>query len=189
MGNEERQKELFEFDKPKSAFSGIGRIFNLKKGDIFENRFAITLSIERLIILSIAVIMFMVVTYALGVERGKAAIRNSPVVTVARAIVTTQPAISIKPVAPVVPVRPVAPVAVKPAAVNKPYTIVAVTFSSKDYAAIEAGKLKKNGFDAWVYPNNSYFQVRIGAYDTKESAQPVLNKLKRVYRDAYIKTK
>ena len=75
------------------------------------------------------------------------------------------------------------------AAISKPYTIVAATFTSKETALQEIAKLKKLGFDAAIIQSGRYFQACAGSYADKAGAQGQkdLKKLKRLYKDAYIR--
>ena len=66
MENEKYQKELFEFEAPKKAAARFGDIF--QRAD-----FVITLTPEKMVFAAIGIIMLMVVFFALGVEKGKAA--------------------------------------------------------------------------------------------------------------------
>lgn len=186
---EKEQKELFEFEKPKRTFSGIGRIFSFPKSS-----FGITLSLERAIFISITIIMMMVVIYALGVERGKVLGRRlsaswprqaqmlAPAVTIALPAKPTA-----QPIAAQGFTSPKDKTTIQPQAKDGSYTIVAATFSNKDAAQTEAERLKKNGFDAYLAKSDSYFQVRIGAYLSKEIGQKVLVRVRKIHKDAYFK--
>lgn len=219
MEEENYQKELFEFEKPKKTFPGLSNIF--QKAD-FEGRLAITLTLEKIIFISIAVIMIMVVIYAAGVERGKRSSGKTADIVMIKPVTTVgTPAISQSVKAPqflstaqvapsrerpltqknVIPAVMVAPkvkasVGEKAApslAISqdktKPYTIIAVTFTRKDTAAQEANRLRREGFDANVIESYPYFQVTVGAYPDKDSAQSKrsLSKIKQFYKDAYFK--
>ena len=134
--------------------------------------------------------MAMVIVYALGVEIGKSTVRDKPLLNI------NNKRRSYKPVK-----MPPVKERRQPATINrgaretlraampnssKAYTITAVTFKNKGVAAKEAGRLKKEGFDAFVKQSGEYFLVCIGAYSGKESAKTVLHKVRRKYRDAYI---
>lgn len=168
MEEEKYQKELFEFEKPKRSFPGLRKIF--PRPD-FEGRISITFGLERLIFISIGIIMLLVIVFALGVERGKAA---------SGALPRPQPA--------QVKTEKVAAPAV-PQDFSKPYTIVAAAFRRKDTAIQELNKLKREGFDATVVQSDSYFQVRIGAYPDKDSvlSKKALARIRQFYKDAYFK--
>ena len=175
MEEDKYQKELFEFEKPKRSFPRLGNIF--PKPD-FDGRILITFGLERLIFISIGIIMLLVIVFALGVERGK---------VVARALPRPQtiPAPAIK--ANSLQGKVSAPAALQDFV--KPYTIVAAAFRRKDIAIQELNKLRKGGFDAILVQNDSYFQVRVGAYPDKDSvqSQKALARIRQFYKDAYFK--
>lgn len=170
MEEEKYQKELFEFEKPKRPFPRLGNIF--PKPD-FEGRISITFGLERLIFISIGIIMLMVIVFALGVERGKVAARTLP----------RPPAI---PIHGKLMAKP-APEAVQD--FSKPYTIVAAAFRRKDTAMQEFNKLKREGFDVTLVQSDSYFQIRVGTYPDKDSAgsKKALARIRQFYKEAYFK--
>ena len=192
MDEEKYQKELFEFEKPKRSFPRLAGFF--PKAD-FEGKFSITLTLERLIFLLIGIIMLMVIIYALGVEVGRSVTNGRAVVASAEnrpVPVKALPPQTIKPIPQATMPVPAKPITVKPVdSSNKPYTIVAVTFSSKEGASQEVSRLKKEGYDAFLVQSDPYFQVCIGSYSDKNGTenQKELKKIKRVYKDAYFRLK
>lgn len=78
---EERyQKELFEdLDKLKKTSSKNENL-------VPKTKFSLTLSLEKTVFTSIAIVMAMVVVYAVGVERGKVLQRESPATVTAKTI-------------------------------------------------------------------------------------------------------
>ena len=179
MEENKYQKELFEFEKQKKPFPRFGRIF--LKGD-----FGLTFSMEHLVFISIGLIMLMVIIYALGVERGKSL---RPQAIIQNRVVSQAP-VEPKPIQQehVVPTPVHASAKTKPAQeTDKPYTIVAVTFVRKDTALAEVNRLKKEGFESFIAESDSYFLVCVGAYTDKEGAKPTLSKVKKLYKDAYLK--
>ena len=65
MENDKLQKELFEFEAPKKVLRPIfGQFFQ-------KTDFGITLTVEKLVFISIGIIMLMVIFFAIGVEKGK----------------------------------------------------------------------------------------------------------------------
>ena len=186
------QKELFEFKEEKKPFQGIGRIFP-------KDAIGITLSLERLIFISIGLVLALVLVYAIGVERGKSISVKAP----SAPAIQPEPkplAASQKPVVSGAAVnsadRPRAPVSL-PAqpkvltnavhVADKPYTIVAVTFSGKTTASAAVERLRKDGFDAYLYQSDPYFQVCVGAFSDRAAGQATLNRIKQRYKDAYFK--
>ena len=181
MEEERHQKELFEFEKPKKRFRGFADIFP-KAG--FGANFAVMLTLEKAIFMSLAAIMLLVVVFALGVERGKSMPKDvSPAALPKKtAQILTAPVKAASPVQ-AAPARPAAEAA------SRPYTIVAAAFSRREYAAREAGRLKRSGFDAFVAESDPYFLACVGAYADRSGArtQEDLNKVRKLYKDAYTK--
>ena len=212
MDEEKYQKELFEFEKPKRFFPKLSDFF--PKGD-FERNVILTLTLDRAVFIAIGIIMVMVVLYALGVETGKSrAVEDARPVPAPAAmpqaakVAVPQPAITaqaqgvrqnqyVKVAVPVVKTQVMvkAPAAPIPAPVlpnaNRPYTIVAVTFVNRDTAMQEIGKLKKQCYNVMLIQSDRYFQVCIGAYADRTGAesQKDLKKVRRLYKDAYIRLK
>ena len=208
MDNEQYQKELFEFEKPKRSFPALGSIFS--KGD-FENRFVLTLTSERMVFVLIGIIMLMVIVFALGVEQGKSIQREAPKVIrtttapkpLSKTLAPGAPTLGLK--APVKPVKaaalPAAATVVKPqtpqtkiqqpqisqAAQAAPFTIVAATFARQETALFELNHLKSAGLDAYIYKSDPYFQLCVGRYTNKDEPKKVLSKVRQVFKDAYIK--
>ncbi|MBI4974433.1 MAG: SPOR domain-containing protein [Candidatus Omnitrophica bacterium] len=175
------QKEFFEFEKSKKPAPVFGRIFT-------KTNVAVTLSLEVLVFISIGLIMLMVIIYALGIEKGK----SSQVLSI-KAVVETK---VLKPVfEPKVPAEskveptPAKAQVIQEKEVNKPYSIVAVTFAKKDSALLEIARLKRAGYDAFILQSDSYYLACIGTYPDKDSAQSkkALGKIRERYKDAYFK--
>ncbi|MFA6320690.1 MAG: SPOR domain-containing protein [Candidatus Omnitrophota bacterium] len=213
MDEEKYQKELFEFEKPKRFLPRLSDFF--PKAD-FERNVILTLTLDRAVFITIGIIMTMVVIYALGVESGKSrsaateteqqeavavtpVVVNAPVVNQAAPVqparlpLPAKPAPAIKAAALPVVKAQAQPVVSRPAAIinnrAKPYTIVAVTLTRKDTALFEINKLKRQGIDAFIAQKGNYFQVCVGAYSDKTDAQSQkdLKKVRRLYKDAYLK--
>ncbi|MDP2928968.1 MAG: SPOR domain-containing protein [Candidatus Omnitrophota bacterium] len=199
MEKENYQKELFEFEAPKRAAARFGNIFQ-------KTDFVITLTPEKMVFAAIGVIMLMVVFFALGVEKGKAIVYAGPRVPKAisgeviafTAIPERRAAVSVTMPKSVVAAANIAPKMSLPAAPkktqtaldrNKPYTIVAAAFSREDFALKEAGKLRANGLEAFAYYGEPYYLTCVGSFQDKRSAQKVLNKVRQMHRDAYVRVR
>ena len=190
MEEEKNQKELFEFDRPKRRFSSLAAIFRLS--GVEGPTFAVTLKLDKIVFISIFVIMTMVILYAIGVERGKAIGRKAP------AIATVQKAPQ-RPGANITEPQPVAPNKIEPAAAEgripsgkasaKPYTIAVAALSKKETASGEVARLKTNALDAFVIYREPYYVVCIGSFSDKTSARSIqeFNRVKRFCKDAYFK--
>jgi hypothetical protein len=199
---EERyQKELFgEFEKPKRPFSKTDNI-------VPKTKFSLALSLEKTVIVVIAIVMAMVAVYALGIERGKVVKRESarpqalkpvkapvaPAQSAAISVPAPQTAAPKAAIAAPAQAQYQAPVAGQPAvqaaAQAKPYTVVVLTFTRKDWAEKEIERMKKSGHDAGIYQSSNYFLVCVGAYPNKEAAKEALSKLKNTYKDAYLRSR
>ena len=165
------QKEFFEFEKSKKPAPVFGRIFT-------KTNVAVTLSLEVLVFISIGLIMLIVILYALGIEKGKSNQASS-----------IKPVVEAKVLKPVFEAKVPAAQVIQEKEVNKPYTIVAVTFAKKDSALLEIGRLKKAGYDAFILQSDSYYIACVGTYPDKESAQSkkALGRIRERYKDAYFK--
>lgn len=174
------QRELFQFEPPKKRFLGFAGIF--RKAGIDGSVFAITLKIDKLVFISIAIIMLMVIVYALGVERG----RSVPTKSSAAPVQQAAPAKLVPEIKPQPVQKTVS--AVKETVV-KPYTIAVASMSKKETALAEAARMKKNGFDSFVVYSQPYYVVCVGAFADKTSSasQAELTRARRFSRDAYFK--
>ena len=198
MDDKNLEKELFEFEKPKKP---LPKLFNIFSKTDFEGKIAIRLSPDKIIFIVIITMMLLVIVYALGVERGKVLSLKAPLPSVAISVAQG----NITPIGKKSVMDPVISNQVKTAlavptpslpakiglvqASAKPYTIVAVTFSRKEMAETESNRLKGDGFDAFVASSDSYFLVCVGAYPDRDGVQTKkeLNRVKRIYKDAYLK--
>ena len=181
MDEEKYQKELFEFEKPRKRFPRFSDLF--PKAD-FDNRVAITLTLERLIMIAIGLLMLAVVVYAFGIETGRR-ITKDAASSETRITLTKTPVMQPK-------IRPPAPVTVmvpEKLAANRPYSIFAASFTRQDYAAQAVNKLKGAGFGAFLSQVGTSYRLCIGTSKTKDEAKGDLIKIKRIYKDAYVKVR
>jgi hypothetical protein len=196
METEKYQKELFEFEPPKKTSGRFGSIF--PRTDL-----AITLTPEKIVFTSIGVIMLLVIFFALGVEKGRAGAytKFAAIKTAVRDAVPSQVA-SAKPVTPIVVVAnninatkiaskiepPARAIKGQAAADNtRPYMVVAAAYSREDFALKEVGKLKAAGFEAFVHYKEPYYLACAGSFQNKDAAWKILNKVRQMHRDAYVR--
>jgi hypothetical protein len=195
------QRELFNFEtKPKKR---PFRLSGLLPRPDFEGKIALTLTLDKLVFISIGVIMALIIVFALGVEKGKSrsaayrpAVGQVPQFKPAQAPLAAQKSfLSTAPAA--TEPRP-APVLKSPASQSKtegaqdasrPYSIVAATFTKKDTALATAAFLKKEGFSPIVTYDGTYYRVYVGSYAQMQTAaaQRDLAKVRRLFKDAFIK--
>lgn len=173
---EEKQEEFFsEFTKNKKGFKLI------KKKDILGPRVNIVMSPEKLVFFIIGTILLLVLSFSLGVERGKrlnpkTAITPSLALNAESKIPQTvqQPAIDLAPVT----------------AQKEPttlFTIQVVTYKQGDLAKKEIERLKRQKFDAFVIERGQFHQVCVGNFQQKQEAENLLKTLKKNYKDCFIR--
>jgi cell division septation protein DedD len=203
MEKDNIQKELFELEapkkRPKNRFSQL-----FQKTD-----FMIGLSAEKLVFVSIGIVLLLVVFFALGVERGKTiTVRTAQISTVSTqapvqrpaAVVPAQQAPQVKTAgaaANVASKEKVMVPAAKPAPVSaqslpdksKPYTIVAASFSKEVFANQEVVSLRANGLEAFVIKSDPYYLACVGAFANKDGAKITLNKVRQMHKDAYVRAR
>jgi len=210
MDEERYQKELFKFEEPKRHFPKLVKM--LPKPDL-EGKVAVTLTLDKIVFIFIGIVMIMVMVYAIGVESGKSRAVRAPAVTAQAAAAPAANAVipaAAKQLAPVsqksfLNTAPAvasgkapevkaaaAAIATAPAAVKADaglYTIVAAAFTKKETAQAGAALLTKEGNSAFVYYSDPYYLVSVGSYADKSGTrvQRDLVKIKRVYKDAYVK--
>lgn len=189
MENQGDQKELFEFDKPKKQLFDLGGVFK-KSG--FDNSLTLSIGLEKIVFLSIALILLAVVIYALGVESGRSSANRR------KAQLSIDPAPKQAPIEkPAPPGRTAHPVAAdtaapaRPAEPGKPYTISVGSYENQQFAVDDARKLKAMGFDAFVMKTDLYFVVCAGSFDDKTSAasRQALARIKGIRPGAYFRAR
>ena len=163
----------------------------------------LTLSVENIIVVSIIFVMFLVLFFAFGVERGKNVVqvfseeeKFSQEQTV-EALDTQKPVSSakIKVVVPEVvqedsPQKDVIEDDVFPIeenALEKGYTIQVASFKLEKSARREAARLKNAGHDTFVIPKGSYSIVCVGRFVQREEAKVFSHQLKNRYQDLLVR--
>ena len=189
MDQEGYQKELFEFgDKPRKSFPRLGKI--LPRAD-FEGKISFALTLDRLIFITIGVILVMVVVFATGVERGRSVaikalgeftIETAPQELPVKEVITPAAQAAVPSVSP----KKTTPEVIRVRA-PKPYTVVAATFKGTSSASHVVERLKKEGLPAYTTENAPYVVVCVGGYDSRSAADADFIKTKQIYKDAYIK--
>ena len=161
----------------------------------------LTLSPERIIVISIFAVMVIIFSFALGLEKGKKIASSSlnqegigtrakltevpaqgPLRQKAAAKVLLEKTISNP--AQTVPLKSVAP---QPSVVKPSYTIQVASFKSSQNAYEEAKTLEKKGYQTLVLPKGSYSIVCVGKFVEEAQAKQFVNKLKNQYRDCMIR--
>jgi hypothetical protein len=147
---------------------------------------------EKIILLTIGVIVIAVIAFSLGVEKGKTMVSGVAVLTPDKNVGTA--ALIRKQELPVrtsnidaasAAVKVAVPVAAKDRLQN--YTIQLASFQSRDSAQKEAALLKKKGLAAVVISKGNYSILCVGSFNSKETAEPLLSQLKKKYQDSFIR--
>jgi hypothetical protein len=179
------QLELF------SQTQDSGGIRNQKSGNSF---LAFIWGYEKAILIIIGFLITGVISFSLGVEKGKRLTQlkdNSRFDTAAK---TEAPA---KPIAKqaVIPERQMqqAPIN-KEEAITQPqptekesFTIQLASYKTKSYAQKEAESLKKKGLSPLVLSKGNYIVLCVGSFSNRQAAQPLLTELKKKYQDCRVR--
>ena len=187
---QQTQFELF----PKAVSDEPRSKFKLPLKDL-------TLSPERIIVISIFGMMALLFAFALGLEKGKktAALsfgqEKQSIAAQSRDVpgkVPLEQKIQTKPLpAPSSEIGtnkgPLNSIALQPSAVKAQYTIQVASFKSSKNAYDEAKILQQKGYQIFVLPKGSYSIVCVGKFFEEMEAKQFVNKLKNRYKDCVIR--
>jgi len=173
----EYQKELFkEFKEEGDKFKKITDKIKKTRPGLHAN-----MPLENIVIGAIIIIMAVIISFALGVERGR-----RMVVKEAEAPKITQK--SDKAEIKLEPIEATAAPATKNAA-ELPYTIQLVSFKQKEPAEQEKRKLLKRNIEAFIAPSGNWYQVCAGNYETVKDAEKALKDFKKDYKGSFVRNK
>ena len=207
--NNGEQKELFEeFEKPQSSIEKIRQKY------IPQKQHFITISLEKVVLVLIALIIVVVFFFSLGVEKGKHLAKGDfttprAVIDIAKAsaaldkkneITTPQdPRLSqIETDKKEITKKEADKKAIEkkeenlaagaPAtSVSAKYTIQIATLRDQASAVKEADVLKKGGLYSFIIPKGGLFAVCVGKFNTTKEAKSTLDKLKKQYKDCFVR--
>jgi hypothetical protein len=180
----------------------------------FERKY--TFRFDQLLAVALVFLAFFVLTFAWGVERGKAvssrdfALKSksiaveSPSVAVPpapdlRAVVSTVPQaaaieVSMEPIQSTNVVSQGAvtsePAASAEASSTAKYTIAHMTYVKKEQAAKEIERIKAKGYDSFVVSSGKYYQLCVSGFESRKAANDAMRTLRTegiVSADAYIR--
>lgn len=169
-----------------------------------ESFFSYMRNYEKQIILVICFFVTAIVSFSLGIEKGKriATLKsvgtrldtaNNIEVSAMEKLVKMQPApiagavISKEITAAKEPEKPSLSAQPKASFQTGGYTIQVASYRTKSSAEREAQLLRKKGFSSLVLPKGSFSIVCVGNFSNKEGAQPFLSKLRVQYQDCYVR--
>lgn len=146
---------------------------------------------ERTLLIVMGFLITSVISFSLGVERGKRnmAMKDS-VLRLDMAAKKELPPLQVRPLAQAqkLTLAP-APVAVQ---ANKQsmgaFTVQVASYLKRELAQKEAQSLKKKGVSAAVIPKGKYFILCAGNFSDRRSAEMLLTRLRKQYRDCRIRT-
>lgn len=148
---------------------------------------------EKAILIIIAMSVIGIISFSLGVEKGKriaATVSNKPqsidqavILPVKRVPVQQQADIQGLIVKTPLPPKLTVPALQKPGS----FTIQLATYKTKTNAQKEKTTLSKKGFSPMLITNNAYTVICVGNFSDKETARTMLSKLKKTYPGCYIR--
>ena len=162
------ERDLFEQIKTPDRKTAKEKKFFLPR---LKN--SITLSHENIIFLAICFVMTCIISFSLGVEKGRHDIdfrvtRNQLPETRRGTERIRKREINADP------------------KIQATYIIQLAAFKEIESAKDELAKLKREGYSADIKKSGSYYQLYIGNFNEEEKAQNALKKLKNRYKDCYI---
>jgi len=165
---------------------------------------SLTISLENFFVFLVIILMGLVASFSIGVERGKqVTAKSSPVGQPLKAAVpqkdeapgvvnsdTADKPVPVRVLAEtasvVVAEREPAPQAA-PAVDDKTYTVQVASFKKERYAHKEAEGLKDKGYDIFVLPKGKYSILCVGKFRQKDAAEILSKKMRKKYKDCLIR--
>jgi len=146
---------------------------------------------EKAILTIIGFMVTAVISFSVGVEKGK---NMANVRTAVRFDVAAKPAPAVVTAIPRRPqFQPVTQLPVKqPAAIRQDvlipgYTIQLASYKNRSLAQKEADQLKKKGLSVSITSKGIFAVLCVGNFQTKETAQSMLSELEKQYRGCFIR--
>jgi len=166
----ETGNQLELFSKPKDEFKLPGNRFD----KAYFTKYI--WGYEKTILIVIAFLVTGIVSFSLGVEKGRRAQVNQP------GIMASKPQI-------LQPQSETGTVAKQPVALplQEAYTIQVASFKANSYAQKEVELLNKRGYKAVTLNKGEYIILCVGNFPSKEQAQSLLLELNRYYKDCRIR--
>jgi septal ring-binding cell division protein DamX len=169
-------------------FSGSGR--TTETAGLSRNTFlGYIRGYEKIILIIMGFIVIAVVSFSLGVEKGRFLAPQAPAAKLDTA--SNIPTAGQKQEALIAKTKPLItnPAQAQEISSSKPgnYTIQLASFQSKNLAQKEAGALKKTGLTPLVISKGSYSVLCVGSFNSKETAKALLSQLRKKYQDSFIR--
>ncbi len=181
-----------------------GRAYgNARPGATHKSFFGYIRGYEKGLLTAIAFIVIAIISFSLGVEKGKkvqpansgthldlalkvqaAEIKTTPIAVTARP--QSQAAPSKPPVQPALE-RQSAPPQQKNGSAGNYYTIQLASYQNRTSAQREAEALKKRGLTPTIVSKGKYSVLYVGNFPNRKAAESLLVELKKRYRDCLIR--
>jgi len=150
---------------------------------------------EKTVLIIIGMVIIGIVSFSLGVERGKrlALIKASPAFDIAlNALPEAKPLndqvtkqVQLQTAS--LPERQNIIELAKPIETAGGYTIQLASYKTRKFAQKEAQDLKKKGYVTFIIPKGSYLILCVGNFSTKDKARTLLAQIQQKYRGCYIR--
>lgn len=138
----------------------------------------ITLSIEKIFLGAVIFIISIIISFILGVEKGKKKILSEKTLMAKKSetkIETTK-----KRVKEEAPEKNIS-------TTHKYYTVQVASYLKRKRAKIEFNFLKKQGYEPILLEKGNYLVLCVGRFESKKEAKKILSELKKKYHDCFIR--
>ena len=177
---DESQKEFFEeFKSEERGLKRIaGRIAQRKKSS------HIYLSIENTVFITIVILMALVISFALGVEKGKRHVTVEEITPAPEPLPQAAPDPEPKRETMAVPATEDAEVAEEPAAI---YAVQLISYKEKRKAEKEMRVLFGKRIEAIIIPSGEWFQVCAVRYESFDEAEKAKKEFEKTYKGCFVR--
>jgi hypothetical protein len=143
---------------------------------------------EKKILLTISFLIVGIVSFSLGVEKGKRVSSLAVPKSTALSIARKEPAPKAEPAQPAAALKQ-APAVTQPTDNLQAYTIQIACYLNRNSAETEAMAFKKRGLNALILSKGKYQVLCVGNFPSRESAQMLLSELRKQkrYQDCTIR--
>jgi preprotein translocase subunit SecF len=131
---------------------------------------------EKAILIAIGFIIVSLVSFSLGVEKGKGLVKEQSENPQEKNLYAQQAS-----------KEKTSEKKADKSEVKAGYTVQVATFRTETYAQKEADRLKKRGLETLIIPRGGYVTVCVGNFSGRKEAKISLNQLKKTYQDCFIR--
>jgi hypothetical protein len=172
--NKDHQPELFEeFSESQGRRRLSGRFSKSRKINL-------TVTNQMLVSFIIALIIFSVIIFSLGVERGRR-------IEAGHRMEEPEDAQELKTPPAIEPAETKMPEEKKPALEREVYAVQVAAFRRLDQAEKEIERLKGRKKEGFILERGNFYVVYVGKFDDKQKAISVQKELQSTYKDCFIR--